>query len=192
MTVHVIQKWLPNPYDCPEVNTVSASGDSIRELSPFILGPIIEGGLWSGNFENFWQFSKVYKEHTTPDGKPSAVWYGWRGKGFSDKYARRYPMGKGRKPEYSYWFGEHLGYIEARKKIYAPIYAKYVVRTVAYELLEEVYKVHGEVTLKDYDAYDHIKMGISLIEVINDPNRIMGHSFVLAMLLEGKLEECLA
>ncbi|KKL81083.1 hypothetical protein LCGC14_1998340 [marine sediment metagenome] len=43
----------------------------------------------------------------------------------------------------------------------------------------------------DYDAYDHIKMGMSLHNVINNPNQIMGHAFVLAMILEGKLEECL-
>ncbi len=196
MTVHVLPVWEKNPYDCPEVNTVSQSGASVRELSPFILTiPGIltnaEGKLFcSIVFENLWQFSKVYKEHTV-EGEPSRDYYSWRDKGWADKWAHRYPMGKGRKPEYSLWDGEKLGYIEARKRIYATIYAKYVARTVAYSLLEELYKEHGEVTLKSYDAYDHIKLGMSLVEVINNPHRKMGHAFVLAMMLEGKLEECL-
>jgi len=197
MTVHVIPVWEKNPYNCPEVSTVSSSGASVRELSPFILTvpcslSDTQGKLFGSIvFENLWQFSKVYKEHLTPDGWPSAEWFEWRIKGWADRWAHRYPMGKGRRPEYSYWDGEKLGYIEARKKIYAPIYAEHVVKTVCYSLLEELYTEHGEVTLKDYDAYDHIKMGMSLIEVINNPNRKMGHAFVLAMLLEGKLEECL-
>ena len=192
MTVHVLPVWLKNPYDCPEVSTVSSSGASFRELSPFILGPIDTyiPGVQSKNFENLWQFSKVYFEHTV-EGEPSRDYFSWRDEGWADKWAHRYPMTKGRKPEYSYWDGEHLGYIEARKRIYATIYAKYVAKTVCYSLLEELYKEHGEVTLKDYDAYDHIKMGMSLIEVINNPDRKMGHAFVLAMMLEGKLEECL-
>ncbi len=192
MTVHVIPVWESNPYNCPEVSTVSSSGASIRELSPFILGPIIERGLWSENFENFWQFAKVYKEHLGRDGEPSPDWYAWRAKGLEDEYAHRYPMGKGRIPEYSYWFEEHLGYIEARKRIYAPIYAKYVRKTIAYKLLKELYIEQGEVTLKDYDAYDHIKANVSLVDVINNPTRKMGHAFVLAMMLEGKLQECLS
>ena len=193
MTVHVLPVWVKNPYDCPEVSTVSSYGASVRELSPFILGPIDTyiPGVQSKNFENLWQFSKVYKEHIAPGGWPLAGWFKWRDDGWSDEWAHRYPMGKGRKPEYSFWDGSKLGYIEARKKIYAAIYAKYVVQTVCYSLLEELYKEHGEVTLKDYDAYDHIKMGMSLINVINNPDRKMGHAFVLAMMLEGKLEECL-
>lgn len=195
MTVHVLPVWEKNPYDCPEVSTVS-SGASVRELSPFVLTvpcSLInaEGKLFGSIiFENLWQFSKVYKEHTV-EGEPSKDYFSWRIKGWADTWAHRYPMGKGRKPEYSLWDNEKLGYIEARKKIYATVYAENVVKTVAYSLLEELYKEHGEVTLKDYDAYDHIKLGMSLVDVINNPDRKMGHAFVLAMLLENKLEECL-
>lgn len=192
MTVHVLPVWEKSPYNCPEVSTVSSSGASIRELSPFILGPIAVGGLKSMNFENLWQFSKVYSTHVGSDGNPTPEWYDWRAKGLADKRAHRYPMGKGSIPMYSYWNGEHLGYIEARKRIYATIYAKYVAQTISYSLLEEMYTEYGEVTLKDYDAYDHVKLGMSLVEVINNPDRKMGHAFVLAMMLENKLEECLS
>ena len=192
MIIHILPVWVKNPYDCPEVSTVSSSGASVRELSPFILGPVKAfAGAEAQNFENFWQYSKVYKCHVGEDGEPTLEWYDWHAKGFADKRAHRYPMGKGAIPEYSFWNGEHLGYIEARKRIYATFYAKYVAETVAYSLLVELYKEHGEVTLKDYDAYDHIKMGMSLIVVINNPDRKMGHAFVLAMMLEGCLEECI-
>lgn len=190
MTVHVIPKWVKNPYDCPEVNTTS-SGGIYRDLSPFILGPIDTyiPGVQSQNFENLWQFSKVYKEYLY-NGAIFWSWFAWRDAGWADKIARRYPMGKGRKPAFSYWDGKRLGYIAARKKIYAPIYAENVIKTDSYHRLRELYRYYN-VTLKDYDAYDHIVMGMTLKDVINNPDHKMGHAFVLAMILEGVLEQCL-
>jgi hypothetical protein len=41
--------------------------------------------------------------------------------------------------------------------------------------------------IRDYDAYDHRALGYSWDDVMNDPNRKMGHGFVLAMMLEGVL-----
>ena len=190
MTVHVLPVWEHGRlYDCPNFSTVSGSG-LYKDLSPFVLGPIDTPGARAENFENLWQYSKVYNPFLGNDGEPTAGWFSWRARGFADKHAHRYPMGKGSIPVYSWWKGEHLGYIEARKRIYATIYAKLVVATSSYEHLAKVYKVVGEITLRDYDAYDHIKMGLSLINVINNPGRKMGHAFVLAMLLEGCLEEC--
>ena len=191
MTVHVLPIWVKNPYNCPEVNTTSSSG-MYRELSPFILGPIDTyiPGVKAKNFENLWQFSKVYSEYLY-DGAIYWSWFAWRDAGWADKRAHRYPMGKGRRPAFSYWAGERLGYIEARKLIYATIYAKNVIKTNSYARLVELYKRTGEITLKEFDAYDHLKLGMTLVNVINNPNRKMGHGFVLAMLLEGVLKECL-
>ncbi len=192
MTVHVLPMRAHNPYGCPEVSTVSNYSGIYMDLSPFVLGPIKEfAGAPAQNLENFWQYSKVYKCHISEDGEPTMEWYAWHHKGFADKKAHRYPMGRGAKPEYSYWHGEKLGYIDARKQIYARFYAENVVKTKSYEYLRRLYLVRSEVTLRDYDAYDHIKLGMSLRDVINNPDRIMGHAFVLAMLLENKLEECL-
>lgn len=192
MTVHVLPVFgVKIHYDCPEVSTTSSAG-IYRDLSPFVLGPIDTyiPGVQSQNFENLWQYAKVYKEHTV-EGEPSTDYFTWRDKGWATQQAIRYPMGKGRKPEFSYWEGEKLGYIEARKQIYAAIYAEYVAKTDSYLHLRELYIRYHKITLKDYDAYDHIAMGMSLINVINNPDRKMGHAFVLAMLLEGKLEECI-
>ncbi len=191
MTVHVLPVWAKTClYDCPNISTVSNSG-TYRDLSPFILGPINIPGVKSETFENLWQFSKVYKRQVDFDGNPNYIWWCWRSKGFADKHAHRYPMDKGAIPLYSWWHGEHLGYIEARKKIYTSIYARYVKMTDSYTQLTKLYSECGEITLLDYDAYDHLVMGMSLINVINNPNRKMGHAFVLAMMLEGVLEDCL-
>jgi hypothetical protein len=175
--------------DWLNIDTTSGSGE-FRDLSPFVLRvpnsitgePVI--------FENFWQFSKVYSCHLW-SGEPNEEWWNWRRYGWANQRAIRYPMGKGAKPEYSYWDGEKLGYIEARKKIYAPIYAKYVEPTQSFKTLREYSEQGNNIILRDYDAYDHEALGITLKDVINNPNRKMGHAFVLIMMLTGVLADCL-
>jgi len=171
------------------IDTTSSSGD-FRDLSPFILS-----APPAKRFENLWQFSKVYKKFIMPiDGFPDASWYKWRDAGYALDKAMRYPMGKGAIPEYSLWNGERKGYIDARKEIYAVEYATNVQWTSGYQRLTDVYaeccRTNRELILLDYDAYDHIKLGMSLVEVINNPLRKMGHAFVLIMMLSGVLEEC--
>lgn len=163
------------------IDTTSSNGE-YRELSPFILP-----APPANNLENLWQFSKVYKKHTMPiDGYPDASWYKWRDWGYSQDRAYRYPMGKGAIPEYSLWDGEKLDYIQARKLIYAPEYAKNVVTTSSFRKLQALYETGIDITLLDYDAYDHTKLGMSLQDVINEPRRKMGHAFVLIMILTGQ------
>ncbi len=172
------------------VDTTSNSGD-FRDLSPFVLpAPPAK------NFENLWQFSKVYKNYIMPiDGYPDASWYKWRDAGYANPRAVRYPMGKGAIPEYSLWNDERLGYIEARKQIYAVEYSSNVRWTNGYQKLMDTYaeccQTNKELILLDFDAYDHIVLKMSLIDVINNPSRKMGHAFVLIMMLTGMLEECL-
>jgi hypothetical protein len=179
-----------NTENCVVIDTTSNSGD-FKELSPFILeAPPAK------RFENLWQFSKVYyPEHVDADCNPNHQWFEWRQRGFADTRAYRYPMGKGRKPLYSMWARQKLGYIEARKAIYATEYATNVQWTDSYKRLVDIeaecYQVGKDLVLLDYDAYDHIGLGMSLVDVINNPTRKMGHAFVLAMLLTGVLEQCI-
>lgn len=171
------------------VNTTSrAADDWQRRLSPFHLGPVplYEGAAvpraW--NVENAWQFSKVYADHVGPDGLPTDDYFEWARRGWLHRRAIRYPRGKGAIPDYSWWAGEKLGYVAARKRIYVPCYAKCVLPSTAFARLLELYREHGEVVLWDFDGYDHRRLGMSLKDVLNDPTRKMGHAFVLAMLLE--------
>ena len=171
------------------VDTTSRSRTWSRGLSPFVVGPVklYEGCPveWSRNMENAWQFAKVYPEHVGPDGTPVPDYWTWAQKGWEDDYAHRYPMGKGRKPQFSWWAGQELDYIGARKAIYVPLYARAVASTQAFHMLLDLYRRVGELTLWDFDGYDHHALGMSYRDVVNEPKRKMGHAFVLGYLLES-------
>lgn len=171
------------------LDVTSRSKDWSRELSPFLLGPVpLWGGHVAKNVENAWQFSKVYSHHAGPNG-PSPDWFPWALRGWNSTRAFRYPAGRGAFPEYSYWDGQCLGYVEARKKIYIPLYMQAVLPTVAYHKLEHkalwASKMHHKpLYLLDFDGYDHLALGMDWKAVLNDPSRRMGHGHVLGMLLE--------
>ena len=97
-------------------------------------------------------------------------------------------MGRGAIPEFSFWEGERLGYIDARKRIYIPLYRNAVAETSAFKMLKQKYDAYKQIGknlyIVDFDAYDHKIEGMSYEDVINDPSRSMGHGFVLGMMLE--------
>jgi hypothetical protein len=194
--IRVLSKFEPNTYGGVEVDTTSRGG--FKDLSPFYLGPRawtestgLDDGTYTSvcamNMENLWQYSKVYPEFITHDGKISPNWFEWRSVGFNMQKANRYPMGKGRKPVFSYWMGERLDYISARKKIYIPAYRDLVLRTKSYALLYQWVIEGRDIILRDFDGYDHTKIGMSLDDVINNPKKPMGHAFVIYGLLTGKI-----
>ena len=176
------------PEDAFVLNTTSGSKNYGKNLSPFYLGPVsLWGGYSSLNVENAWQFSKVYKEHLDDDMNPSKDWFEWAEKGWTSKWAYRYPMGKGKIPAYSYWNGEKLNYIESRKKVYCPLYYEALMKKGSLTVLRGLLSEHEQVWLWDFDGYDHHKLGMSLEDVLNYPKRKMGHAFVVAMALESDL-----
>jgi hypothetical protein len=181
-------------YNNPIIVNATSQSPQWKGLSPFNVGPVnLYDGHTSVNVENAWQFSKVYKQHVDENGDPTAEYFEWSKTGWADSWAHRYPMGKGAVPEYSYWDGEKLGYIEARKKIYIPLYASAVVKTDAYQKLLEVMELaedtNRDLVIKDYDAYDNKGLNkMSYDDVINCETRKMGHGFVLAMLLDSFLK----
>ncbi len=181
MTVYVLPRW--EKTDLPSYDVTSASG-YWSALSPFKLGPVmLYLGEWSKNMENAWQYSKFYPEH-----QEKGNYWAWAKAGWGNPRAVRYPMGKGAKPLYSLWADERLGYIQARKRIYIPLYAQ-AVRFYAMGQLDTLRwaSKEGDIVIRDYDAYDHRRLGYSWDDVINDPERKMGHGFVLAMMIEGLL-----
>ena len=169
------------------VNTTSKSlTDWQVELSPFYLGPCTTpDGASAKRFENLWQFSKVYPQHVDAAGEPNQSWLDWRAQGFADDRAHRYPMGKGKKPLYSWWGGQKLGYIDARKSIYVPFYAQLVTATAAYQKLLTM-RDSQPIALFDFDAYDYVGLGIPFDVALNNPKRILGHGMVLCALLRGE------
>ena len=173
------------PPDAIVINTTSRSDNWSRGLSPFFLdGGALYGGYRAENVENAWQASKVYPEFVDRNGDPTPEYFKWADQIWKNKYAIRYPMGRGRIPEYSWWDGKKLSYIEARKKIYIPIYSRSVLKSDAFLQLSELYKKEErDIYLIDFDGYNHIKREKTLEEVINDPREKMGHAFVIYGLL---------
>lgn len=172
--------------DVTVISTVSKQTGFYDQLSPFILGPCeLYHGRISLNMENAWQYAKVYKEHLTSTGILRMSYWQWAEQGWNNPRAVRYPMDRGAKPEYSLWNSKRLGYIEARKRIYGPLYAEAVQKTDAWQRLQDAYCDNRTIVLLDYDAYDHSSVGMSLTDVLNNPKRKMGHAFVLAMLLQN-------
>jgi len=171
------------------INTTSTSDTWSQRLSPFLLGPVqLYGGHIARNVENAWQYSKVYPCYVDKDGNPTSAYFDWAQNGWNDPKAHRYPMGKDVKPLYSYWDGEHLDYVQARRRIYIPVYANAVKDTEAFHQLKNIAVMFDDLYLWCFDGYNHKKLSLTYDQVIDDPNRKMGHSFVLAMLLDGFLK----
>ena len=174
------------PEDSFVIDTTSRSTNWTRGFSPFILeGGHLYGEYYAKNVENLWQGAKTYKEHTDKDGNPTPEYFAWAKRLWESSYAERYPMGRGRKPEYSYWDGEKLDYIAARKKIYIPVYGRAMIKSKAFKRLLELYRTtERDIYLIDFDGYNHVKMNKSITEVVNDPTLKMGHAFVIYVFLE--------
>jgi hypothetical protein len=172
------------------VNTTSKAKNNWQtDLSPFHLGPCpLYDGYTAAVMENAWQYAKVYKQHTDSSGDPTEAYWNWAKQGWTSTVPVRYPMGRGARPEYSLWKGEHLGYIDARKRIYAPLYAEAVQKTKGWQRLVQLYHERDTIILRDYDGYRHDKDNMSLSDVLNEPRKIMGHAFVLKMLLTDDME----
>ena len=184
--VYVIKKFGPNPYpDAVEVDTTSHG--SFKDLSPFYLPGGVHDGVNVVRFENLWQYTKVYADHVDGNDMPNAEYYAWRNAGWANNRAIRYPMGKGAKPMYSWWNGQCLTYVAARKAIYIPYYADAVIKTASYAKLYGWLVAGHDIVLRDFDGYDYIRKGLTLQQVADDPYRSMGHAFVIAMLLTGSL-----
>ncbi len=185
VTVLGMRNRLPWGLSGPIINTCSNSDESWqRDLSPFIIGPCeLYSGMRALVFENAWQYSKVYSQHADDEEQPTKEYWEWAKRGWENQQAVRFPMGRGAAPAFSLWDGEHLGYIDARKKIYVPLYAKAVLEREGWQTLKGLYETESDIVLRDFDGYNHESAGLTLTEVLHNPRRKMGHAFVLKMLL---------
>jgi hypothetical protein len=183
------------------VNCTSSDDEDEKRLSPFSLGPCrLYGNFTAQRMENAWQFSKVYPDHIGADGKPMPEYFEWAAKGWSSWKAERYPMGKEAhgKEVFHWWDGQPLEKVEARKRIYVPLYAEQVVQEQYFQWLKNVWEedikpdVENSMYLMDFDANNYEYGTMSLSEILNNPAKSMGHGFVLAMLLtnDAALKEC--
>ena len=170
------------------INVTSHSSDFGKALSPFLLGPIpLYGGRKAEIMEGAWQFCKVYPQHLDSKDEPNQTYWVWAEAGRASRKPMRYPMGKGAKPWYSWWAGEKLGYIAARKKIYCPLYAAAIETVPALQQLRDMHAAGKDLWLWDFDGYNHRAKEMSYRDVVNNEKRSLGHAFVIAMVIENDL-----
>jgi len=186
--LRVVHMFAKIPPDGIAVDTTSRSQPWAAGLSPFHLpGGKLYGDYQARTMENAWQYAKVYARHILPNGEIAPEYFAWAQAGWDNPRAVRYPMGKGARPEFSLWDGERLGYIEARKKIYVPLYSRATVTTLSFayltKLLADAMRDGKIVYLRDWDGYDHVKLGMTLQDVGRCETKKMGHAFVLVSLL---------
>lgn len=217
----IIGRYKPAP-EAPgfiTINVTSMNTKSVgAELSPFRL-KTAEGYI----FENLWQFSKFYDvvdsvggdgsndnettwhydfEQHSVNGNPNELYWKWREAGYKFPHPVRYPVGKGKKPICSIWNGARLGYIEARKQIYIPIYTELAKKTEDYAIIKCLVDAGYNIQLLDFDGppvdltesvykklstIKHFEFNGTMIvdksnwdDLVNSEHLILGHGFVLA------------
>lgn len=171
------------------LNVTSKGTDWAKNLSPFILGPIITEYGVSKNVENAWQFSKVYTKmgHWNSDmEQPTETWWDWNRGGLSDSYAHRYPAGKGTIPLGSWSpYRGLMGYAEAKRYIYMPLYLQALRASNYYPQFVDTVRFSAkagvDLVFKDFDVFDHRKRGLDIEDIIDADDVTLGHGFVLLM-----------
>ena len=197
----------PKPPGYQLVNVTSRSSSAVwRQLSPMLLGPVAletpRGAVRAHNVENAWQYSKVYavgplgQPFVDAAGEPNDAYYSWARAGWESPAAVRFPMGRGARPLYSIGLPagaagaagavNHLGYVESRRRLYAPAYAAAAEASPAYAALVDLYRSGVPIGLVDFDGWDHVGQGYSLADALNEPRVKFGHAFVLAGMLTGE------
>lgn len=170
-----------------EINATTKSKNWSKGLSPMYVGMIFSDNGIAKNMENFWQYAKVYKNQVDDNNNPTCEYFNWKNIGYNKEWADRYPAGKGAVPLYTWYCGQKLGYIEARKALYLKYYEEGILKTDAFKKLKEAWlqckKDDTDLVLLDFDAYNHRKLDYTWDDILHDEKRKMGHAFVLAKIL---------
>jgi len=225
-------------YEVIDVTSHNSDPKFRSEISPMFIGPITTpDGTVCNVFETLWQCSKVYPCHVL-NGKPTAEYFKWRdahfaeaAPGLSDKKAikrlRHINEELGMEHAstmYSLWFNQetgeyqHLSYVEARKRIYFPEYAKLVSGTDTFKRLKEKVDSGKKLAFLDYDSFNLYDNSVkekmyqkylekckkskeepyrtlddylnlkTMKDVVNCPFISVGHGFALKALLQGDIE----
>ena len=139
------------------------------DFSPFYVGPVKSSdGVTAQIFEIFWQCGKVYPCHDD-NGKPNTEYFNWRNHfysqkectkdlmrhtcksiGYEHKDARYFAYYDKDKKEYI-----PLNYVDARKKVYFPEYARLVYSTESFKYLKSLVDSGKKIALVDFDACNY-------------------------------------
>ena len=196
------------------LNVTTRSKSWSRALSPIIIGPVEtykERGrmLTAINAEVAWQYSKIYShacedgelkalDFQNADGSPNASWFAWRNQAWTNprfhhrhkafeqnKGLVRRAFPKGSTVAAWYWDGRTItDPVQARREIYATIYATAVARLPEFQRLRELFKSY-DLAIYDIDGYDYVALGMSPEDTIRTAEHSWGHGLLLTLMLQG-------
>lgn len=234
-----------NPFylnQCPDINDriiidiTSRNKDKefANQVSPFYVGPVVgPDGAKAETLEIFWQCGKVFPHHDD-NGRPNKDYFIYRDNQYSksvnelSKPEMRHPYHVfGYEAEdMLYWplfdkeKGEYipLSYLEARKKVYIPEYAKLVANSSAFAYMKKLVDEGKKIAILDFDGFNYYcneamkiryrayvhrckkaKRPIEVTEedfinideineAIDFPYIPVGHGFIIKALLQGDLK----
>ena len=204
------------------------------QVSPFYVGPVTgTDGARADSLEVFWQVGKVFPNHDQK-GEPTDEYFRYRERmyrakpGEIPKPIMRHPYHQfGFEAEdmlYWPWWNKETGkydklsYLEGRKRVYIPEYAKLVAHTPALKYLKQLLDEGKKIALLDFDGFNYyseesmkvryrayvlkckkekrpILVGEKDFTDIRDMKSAVdfaytpvGHAFVVKALLQGDLE----
>lgn len=203
-----------------------------QEISPFYVGPVVSSdGVEAQIFEVFWQCGKVYPCHDD-GGKPNDAYFEWRNYFYAQTECTKNLMRhtcqsigyEHADARYFAYFDKQakeylpLSYVEARKKVYFPEYAKLIYNTESFQYLKSLLTGGNKIALVDFDACNYYEMCAmqkeytsyvnkckknkhtptlteahflnitSMRALINAPFMKVGHGCVIKALLQGDME----
>ncbi len=226
----------PNLEDYVVINLTSRNRNQAfaRQVSPFFVGPVTgPDGATAPNLEVFWQIGKVFPHHDD-GGQPTQNYFKYRNDMYSKKQGE-IPKPVMRHPYHQfgyeaddmlYWAfwnkekGEYerLSYLEGRKKVYVPAYAKLVANSEAFKWMKSLLDQGKKIALLDFDGFNYyceeamkIRYRAYLLKCKKEKRPILksekdftdikdmksavdfaympvGHAFVVKALLQGDLE----
>jgi hypothetical protein len=188
MTHRTVDKHVPAPkIICVPYREQLDSCKQVLDVTSNIHSPFSPSYLETeyGLLENIWQYSKVYPPHVDEHGNLKEEWYDWRAAGFLSPTVLPHPVENSVQPLFIMWKDKKFSTIEARKKMYIPLYTKAVLQNAKKEFqtlvgmwnslqdsLENLY-------LKDFNGYNRHQYHMTFNDVVRCTTRNMGHSFVL-------------
>ena len=151
------------------------------------------------------------------EGNPTEDWFKVRDYGFNIDHGYRHPFSGKPLYQYYVEDGKvvRLGYIESRKKVYIKEYAKLVYNSSSFKRIKKLLDEGKTIALVDFDAYNYYDHDVmvkryeadkkrfgssfsyslndylnikTMKDVVNFPGLLMGHGFVLKLLLQGDIE----
>ena len=205
-----------------------------HQVSPFFVGPVTgPDGASADSLEVFWQVGKVFPHHDL-DGQPNSDYFNYRNEMYGKKQGEiskpimRHPYHEfGYEADdmlyWAFWNSEkgeyeRLSYLEGRKKVYVPEYAKLVADSDALKWMKSLLDHGKKIALLDFDGFNYycedamkIRYRAYVLKCKKEKRPILmseknftdikdmksavdfaytpvGHAFVIKALLQGDLE----